>query len=248
MWLGVLVITVMAAWVEYTRALILAVLIAVAIGLLARELQSPNITRLARRMVGIFAVGAVLVSAALVVLPVDSQYFAQRLQELSKPLNGGRVANWSTRVNRLPLVEKSVARSDLLFGVGYPTPAPQMATLVDRWSADMAWIGILYRFGVVGVALFGLMFAGFGARAYRLFRSKRGEASYLALAYLITVALTFFMSFREWTFMVPLVFPMGLWLFAFMSAEAMRPDSLDDSTGSPALSTTEPFATSAPVP
>ena len=73
------------------------------------------------------------------------------------------------------------------------------------------------------------MFVGFGWRAYRLFKANSGDGSYLALVYLITIVLACLGSLTSWAFMSPFAYPLGLWLFAFIAAEATRQEALASS-------------------
>ena len=88
----------------------------------------------------------------------------------------------------------------------------------------MTWLPIMYMFGYVGLVLFGLLIAGFLARSLQLSLHPPELRRELALTYFITIALTVVMGFQTWTFMDPFVYPMGLLVFAFVAAEALRPE------------------------
>ena len=108
-------------------------------------------------------------------------------------------------------MERVVAKSGLLFGLGFPQAGSNpVDSHVYLWSSDMTWLPIMYRFGYVGLALFGLLLAGFMVRS--LWSSLRPPElrRELSLAYFIALVLTVIMAFREWTFMNPGVYPLGL--------------------------------------
>ena len=220
-WLCVLVITALSIWVSYTRGLLLVIVVAFAVALLAPLAKRPDLDRFLRRAIAIVAVGVVMLWVVLAFLPTDSAFFAQRIRGFSGVFSGRGVANWGVRTNHFLTTEKIIAAKSVLFGAGFPS-TPEAVT-VYHWSADMAWIGVVYREGLVGLVLFGLIFAWFGVRAYGLFLARSGEAADLELIYLITLLLAFVSSFDSWTFMASATYPMGLWLLALMAAEALRP-------------------------
>ncbi len=210
-WLAVLVITALSVWVSYTRTLLLVVLVAVVVALLARELHRPDLARFLRRAIGIAAVGIILFAVVMAALPTESRFFGQRIGELSVALRGAMWPNWALRVDRFVSTERTIAQKNILFGAGFPPPPAPQAEQAYLWSADMAWIAVVYRFGLAGTALFGMMFVAFGWRAYRLFKANSGDAAYLALVYLITIVLAFLTSFTGRGFMTPFAYPLGLW-------------------------------------
>ena len=229
-WLTVLVITALSVWVSYTRTLVLIVIVAVVAALLVRETKRLDFARFLRRAIGIVAVGVAMLWVVLAALPTESAFFGQRVSELSSGLSGSGFADWNVRVNHFVSAEKAVARKDVLFGAGFPSPPSAEADTVHRWSADMAWIAVVYNLGIAGVVLFGLIFVWSGARAYRLFVARSGAGEYLELVYLITLLATFLNTLISWVFMQTDFYPMGLWFFAFMAAEALRQAPSDTAT------------------
>jgi purine-cytosine permease-like protein len=87
----------------------------------------------------------------------------------------------------------------------------------------MTWVPIIYMLGLAGLVLFGLLLAGFMARALTLSLRPPELRRELCLTYFITLALTVVMGFQMWTFMQPSVYPMGLWIFALVAVETLRP-------------------------
>lgn len=229
-WLVVLAITLLAILVSLTRTLVVAALVGLVIAIIARELARPEFSRAARRA------GAIVLSAVLVVLgfrvisPAYWGFLLKRFSEFTSGGGGPQVSNWQVRVIHWDAVEKVVAKGDLVFGLGFPKPGSNPVDAhVFLWSSDMAWLPIMYKFGFVGLILFGLLLGGFMARALWLSLRPPELRRDLSLVYFITIALTVIMGFQMWTIMQPSNYPMGLWILAFVTAETLRPAELADS-------------------
>jgi hypothetical protein len=223
-WLVVLTITVLSIVVSYTRTLLVAAAIAVLVAIIVRELKKPHIGRLLRRVLTI----ALSVAGALVlfsvVRPVEYHFVLSRLGEFTSAGGPTDVGNWDIRRLHFLAVQRVVGHADQLFGLGFPAPGSNAVDAhLHLWTSDMAWVPILYRLGWVGIVLFALVFAGFAARSLSLALQDPEERRYLGLVYLIAIVLTIVLSFVSWTFMEERVYAMGLWLLAFVAAEALRP-------------------------
>ena len=227
-WMVVLAITLVAILVSLTRTMLVAAAVALVIAIIARELTRPDFSRVARRAGGVVLGGAMVVIAFRMVAPFYWRYLLKRFGEFTSG-SGVQVQNWHVRAIHWDAVERVVAKSSLLFGVGFPQPASNpVDSHVYLWSSDMTWLPIMYRFGFVGLILIGLLFAGFIARAlWSSFRPPELHRE-LALTYFITLVLTVIMGFQDWTFMSPLAYPLGLLIFALMAVEALRPAAQAD--------------------
>ena len=239
-WLVVLTITVLSIVVSYTRTLLVAAVVAVLVAIIVRELKKPRVGRLLRRVLTI----AVSVAGALVlfsvVRPVEYHFVLSRLGEFTSAGGPTDVSNWDVRRLHFLAVERVVARGDPLFGLGFPAAGSNPVDAhLHLWTSDMTWVPILYRLGWVGVALFAVVLGGFAARSFSLALRDPEERRYLGLVYLIAIVLTVILSFVSWTFMEERVYAMGLWLLAFVAAEALRPGTEVDATVAPQLDVVE---------
>lgn len=223
-WLAVLAVTVLSIVVSYTRTLLLAAAVAVVIAIIVREMKKPHVGRLLRRVltIGVSIAGALLVFRA--VRPVEYHFLLSRLGQFASAGGATDVGNWDIRSLHFLAVERVVARGDQLLGLGFPAAGSNPVDAhLHLWTSDMAWVSILYRLGWVGLVLFALVFAGFAVRSLTLSLQSPEERRYLGLVYLIAIVLTVILSFVSWTFMEERVYAMGLWLLAFVAAEALRP-------------------------
>ena len=238
-WLVVLVITLLAILVSLTRTLLIAAILGLVIGIVARELSRPDFGRVARRVGAIVLAGAVVVVGFIRLAPAYWNVLLKRFSEFTSS-SGTQVQNWHLRAIHWDAVERVVARSDIFFGIGFPRAGSNPVDgLVYSYSSDMAWLPVMYRIGYLGLLLVGLLLAGFMARALWLSLKPPDARRDLCLAYFITIALTVVMSFQMWTFMEPSLYPMGLWLLAFIAAEALRPE---ETPGLPLAAPDQPVA------
>jgi O-antigen ligase len=224
-WTLVLLITLASVLVTYTRSLLLIVIAILLITLFAREMKQPTATRLLKRVLGVVCVGIVLLWSFATFLPTESHYLESRLAGLATNPTGSQDSSLRYRSGFLSLTVAIVKRTDPVFGVGFPQPASiPSAAQVETWGADMAWITVVYRLGFAGVFVFGSLFIGFGVRALLLFMRGTGDREYLGLIFLVALVASALWSGISRAFMEPNLLPMGLWLFAFIAAEARRPE------------------------
>jgi O-antigen ligase len=234
-WLVVLAITLLAILVSLTRTLLIAAVFGLLIAIIAREFTRPDFNRVLRR-IGTIALGmAIIVVGFSRMAPAYWSFLLKRFSEFTSGKTGAQIMNWHLRVIHWDAVQRVVARADLAFGLGFPKPGSNPVDgQIFSWSSDMTWVPILYHFGYLGLVLFGLLLAGFMVRALLVSLKPPELRRELSLAYFITLALTVVMGFQMWTFMMPLVYPMGLWIFAFAAAETLRPADEPDLLPAPA--------------
>ena len=224
-WLVVLAVTLLAILVSLTRTLVVAAVVGVVLSIVVRELSQPDFREVARRL------GVIVLAAGVVVLgfsrfiPAYWAFLLKRLGEFATTSQTGRqVQNWHVRMIHLAATQRVVAKGDIMFGLGFLHPGTITVNWdFGHWASDMAWVPILYFFGYVGLALFGLLLMGFLARALSLSLKPPELRRELALAYFITLVLIAIMTLQEWTFMNPGAYPMGLWILALLTAETLRP-------------------------
>ena len=80
-WVGVLLVTLAAVWVSYTRALVLVVIVEIIVILAVRLLRAREGWAAVKRALQILAVLAVFVGAAVTLLPTQSAYLFSRFAD-----------------------------------------------------------------------------------------------------------------------------------------------------------------------
>ena len=226
-WSVVLLITAVGIWVSYTRSLLMIAAATLLLTMFARQLKRPTARVLLQRALGLVAIGLALFWAFTTFIPTETHYFEERLSGLRANPSGSRDSSFIYRSQHLASTLALVERSDLTFGIGFPPPAQAASSAqIEFWGADTAWILVVYRLGIAGVLVFLALFIGFGARAFRLFMSGTGDREYLGLVFLAAIVASALLTGSSWGFMQPGVLPIGLWIFAFVAAEARRPGTM----------------------
>ena len=222
-WVGVLVVTLAALWVSYTRSLLLIALAELLVILAVRLLKAHQAGMVVKRAVTIIAVVTILGAAALVVLPVQSQYFLSRISMATSSGSLTNDPNLQNRGEKLREVYAWIGTESHVLGQGFATSGQDPpAANVQTMASDLVWVPVLYRLGLLGVLLVVLLYAAAAWRSLGCALSGSGAAEFTALVLLGLIVGTFLESFVSWTFLNPVRTPMGLWVFALVVAEAYR--------------------------
>ena len=222
-WVGVMMVTLAAVWVSYTRMLLVATIAVFVVVLGVRVFKARQVGQALRRAVAVLALVAVFGAVAYVALPVQSQYFLMRIVKTTR---GGTVVadeNLQNRMGKLQRTYLWIGSESHALGQGFVTVEQEPTAADILWMrADLVWVPVLYRMGLIGVATVLLIYAVAGWRALRMSLSGEGDAEFLAIVLLGTVVGTLIEGMTAFGFLSPTRYPMGFWLFAFLAAEACR--------------------------
>lgn len=220
-WTVVVLVNLAAVWVSYTRVLLVIALAELILVLGVRLLKSHQAGRALKRILALAAIAVVFGAAVFIALPAESRYFASRIGLTAQSGSIMGDENLALRFEFLRIVYKGIGAESYLVGQGFAAPHQEpMARDLYRMSADTVWVPILYRFGLAGVAVVGLLYGLFILRALRMGVSGTGEAEFLALVLLGALAGQFLGGMTSWTILDPVRYPLGLWLFALLAAES----------------------------
>lgn len=223
LWVGVVLVTLTALWVSYTRSLLVIAVAELVVVLGVRLFKSRQATLVLRRVVTMVVIVVVLGVVALSVLPVQSEYFLSRIGMATSSGSVASDPNLQNRIRKVRTVDKWISTEGRYVGAGFTAPSQNtVAAQVETMSADLVWVPVLYRFGLIGVALLGLLYATTGWRVLHLSLRGEGDAEFLSVVLLGVVVGTFLEGFVSWTILNPSRYPLGLWVFALVVAEACR--------------------------
>ena len=222
-------VNLVAIWVSYTRTMLAMAAVVAAISIFARLLKGGQEMLALRRA---FTVGAVVLAVAVALvtlLPTESNYFVGRIQNA---MEGGGVTSANSlalRNARLARTVEMVADDDIVLGSGFVSAAQDpLYTMMKEWSWDSAWIAIIYRMGLAGVAVFAVLLLAYAARAFWLFLRPDPWAEEYGLLWFTFLVATGIGSFIGWGFMDQTRYPMNLWFLAFLAAGVLLPQAAGD--------------------
>jgi hypothetical protein len=222
-WVAVMIVTLAALWVSYTRSLLLIAVAVFFVVLGVRLLKARQAGRAVRRALAIVAIVGVFGVVAFASLPVQSRYFVSRITATTQTGSVVGDTNLQNRMEKLRRVYAWIAPESHVLGQGYVTAGQEPTAKDIEWmSADLVWVPVLYHLGVLGVAAVLLLYGAAGWRALSMSLSGDEEAEFVALVLLGALAGTLIESLFSVSFLNAARYPMGLWLFALLGAEACR--------------------------
>ena len=217
-------VNLVAVWISYTRTMLAMAAVVAAISIVVRLLKSGQEMLAIRRVLAISAVVVAVAVALVTLLPTESNYFVNRIQNAMEGGGIGRSDNLAVRNARLADTVEMMAAEDIVLGRGFVTEAqdPQYG-MMTQWSWDSAWIAIVYRMGLAGAAAFAALLVAYAARAFWLFLRPDPWSEEYGLLWLTFLVATGIGSFIGWGFMDQTRYPMNLWFLAFLAAGVLLP-------------------------
>ncbi len=109
-------------------------------------------------------------------LPVQSQYFLKRIVKTTR--SGSVVAdqNLQNRMGKLQRTYAWIGSESHALGQGFVTVEQEPTAADILWmSADLVWVPVLYRLGLIGVATVLLLYVVSGWRAAENEPQRRGR-------------------------------------------------------------------------
>ena len=223
LWVGVLIVTLAALWVSYTRSLLAIAAVELLAILLVRLSKSHQAGMAIKRGLSIVAILVVLGGVAFVALPAQSGYFLSRIHMATGSGSVTGDPNLQNRIDKLRTVWGWIGPEGHFTGQGFATASQDPPGANIPWMAsDLVWVPWLYRLGLVGVALLVALYALAGWRMLDLAVTGADDAEFLALVLFGALVGSFLESAVSWTLLNPDRYAMGLWAFALVAAEACR--------------------------
>jgi len=213
----VVVVTFGALWVSYTRSLLVIAAAEVVVILALRLFKGRQARVVVRRVLSLVAIVAVLGTLVLVFLPAQSRYFLSRIDVAVASANVAEEPNLVNRQGKIGRTWAWVGQDGYVLGAGFADAAGDARVgQIEDMSSDIVWVPVLFRLGVLGAALFALLYAASLWRAGRSALRAPVEREYLWLVLAAVVLAGALEGFVSWTFMNPFKYPLGLWPFAFV--------------------------------
>ena len=223
LWFGVLVVTLGAVWVSYTRSLLLIAVIEVVVVLGVRLFKAHQAWPALKRGMQLAGLVTLLGALAFALLPTQSDYLLSRLHAATSGGGPTHDTNVQSRVRSARTAYRYPGSDGHLFGAGFVSAGqnPQVSE-IDVLASDLVWVPTVYRLGLLGVVVLVLVFATAGWRAARLSLSGDGDAEFLSVVLFGVIVGVFLQGFVSWTILDPERSPAALWFLALLAAETCR--------------------------
>lgn len=153
-------------------------------------------------------------------LPANINYLISRVSEHTESEYTIKEENdMEVRFTNTKLMIAKIDRDKIFLGMGPVTEyqSPKVAEMKGN-TADIAWSGVIFYWGFIGLSIFVLIFLFSSFQAFNFFMKFEGITSDLALMLLLFIISQFIDSFDSWTFLSAHGVAVGLWYFALMSA------------------------------
>ena len=153
-------------------------------------------------------------------LPANINYLISRVSEHTESEYTIKEQNdMEVRFTNTRLMISKIDRDKIFLGMGPVTEyqSPKVTEMKGN-TADIAWSGVIFYWGFLGLSIFVLIFLFSSFQAFNFFMKFDGVTSDLALMLLLFIISQFIDSFDSWTFLSAHGVAVGLWYFALMSA------------------------------
>jgi hypothetical protein len=218
--IGLLLINLLAIIITYTiSSLILSILILI-IYFVLNGLKNGRLAASVKNMLVYAILGMAGVFIMSRFMPANTNYLLSRISEHTESQYTQKEPNdLDVRFTNTANVISEIDRDKKLLGMG-PVTKFQSTKVVEMQAntADIAWSGVIFRWGFIGLSIFILMYILSTFHAFNFFMKSEGVVSDLALLVLLVIISQFIECFVSWTFLSGHGFAIGLWYFAILSA------------------------------
>ena len=218
--IALLLVNLLAIIISYTiSSLIIAILILI-IYFVLNGLKSGKLATAIKNMIIYALLGMTGVFIMSRFMPANTNFLLSRISEHTNSQYTEKEPNdMDVRFTNTANVISKIDRDKKLLGMG-PVTEDQATKVVEMQAntADVAWSGVIFRWGFIGLALFVLIYIFSSFQAFNFFMKSEGIISDLALMLLIYIISQFIESFVSWTFLSGHGLAIGLWYFAVLSA------------------------------
>lgn len=221
--IALLIITFASAFFSYSRNTFIIYGCIIALALIISAFKG-NISRSLLRLVILIGTGIVLYWVISLFFPSEWLYLMERFQNINSSATIIAEPNFAVRLDDFNRAYEMLRKYNLLTGLGMVTIVTNPAVFYfTQWTADITWVAVLYRYGLIGIVLFAAIFLIFGIRTLiRYFKTTNsGEEEYWLMFFLVIVG-TVGESFFSWTILDPRNYTLALWFLVFITIRIGR--------------------------
>ena len=214
-----LIINVLAIFISYTRSFLINAMLIFILYFIVTGLKEGRMGMVLKNILVFGFIGILGLFVLSKILPANTQFFLGRFSELKQSSATSDPNNIEFRFQMTGLIIASMDQDKKILGMGAVTEN-QVSWVKEMRAAtaDMVWTGVIFRWGIVGLILFILLYIFSGYGALNFYLKSEGLLSDLGLLFFLYIFSQIIESFVSWTFMSGHGFATGLWYMGMLSA------------------------------
>jgi hypothetical protein len=214
-----LIINLLAIFISYTRSFLINAMLIFILYFIVTGLKEGRMGTVLKNILVFGFLGILGLFVLSKILPSNTQFFLNRFSELKQTSATSDPNNIEFRFQMTGLIIASMDDDKKILGMG-PVTENQVSWVrnMRATTADMVWTGVIFRWGIVGLIIFIMLYVFSGFSALNFFLKSEGLLSDLGLLFFLYIFSQIIESFVSWTFMSAHGFATGLWYLGMLSA------------------------------
>jgi hypothetical protein len=224
------IINLLALFISYTRSSLIIIVIVILLYYLLEAYKNKTIFSAAKNIILTCIIGLILLVAVTKIFPANTNYFFSRFAELKKGIHSVESNSLLYRFSRTSEIIDKIETDKMILGYGPVTEiqSPLVSNMqIVTW--DLVWTGVIFRWGIVGLFLFILLYLASIIKAFILYMKRDDVLSKLALLLLLVIVSQVIESFISSTFLSSDRYGLGLWYLGMLSALILTDKNCSDS-------------------
>ena len=213
-----LIINLGAVFITYSRSTLIVSLFLIVLYFIILGFKENRIGYIIKNIVLYMVIAVIGLIAVIKIFPANAQYFQDRFRELTEERSPYQINSLEYRIERTAGVVESIDAGKIIFGMGPVTEDQEPSVpAMKSITSDMVWTGVAYRWGLIGVVVFILLYVFAFLKSYRIFVKSTGLVSHMALMFMIILVSQILEGITSWTFLSGHGYATGLWYFAMVA-------------------------------
>ena len=213
-----LIINLGAVFITYSRSTLIVSLFLIVFYFIILGFKENRIGYIIKNIVLYMVIAVIGLIAVIKIFPANAQYFQDRFRELTEERSPYQINSLEYRIERTAGVVESIDAGKIIFGMGPVTEDQEPSVpAMKSITSDMVWTGVAYRWGLIGVVAFILLYVYAFLKSYKIFVKSTGLISLMALMFMIILVSQFLEGITSWTFLSGHGYATGLWYFAMVA-------------------------------
>lgn len=213
-----LIINLGAVFITYSRSTLIVSLFLIVFYFIILGFKENRIGYIIKNIVLYMVIAVIGLIAVIKIFPANAQYFQDRFRELTEERSPYQINSLEYRIERTAGVVESIDAGKIIFGMGPVTEDQEPSVPVMKSiTSDMVWTGVAYRWGIIGIVVFILLYVYAFLKSYRIFVKSTGLISHMGLMFMIILVSQILEGITSWTFLSGHGYATGLWYFAMVA-------------------------------